>query len=48
MSIEIPLDKYEEAIADFEDRIKEGMTHATLEPKEILKEELLHTIKLKL
>lgn len=37
MSIEIPLDKYEEAIVDFEDRIKEGMTHATLEPKEILK-----------
>lgn len=37
ISIEIPLDKYEEAIADFEDRIKEGMTHATLEPKEILK-----------
>lgn len=37
MSIEIPLDKYEEAIGDFEDRIKEGMTHITVDPKEILK-----------
>ena len=37
VNIEIPLDKYEEAIADFEDRIKEGMTHPTLDPKEIFK-----------
>ncbi len=37
VSIEIPMDKYEEAIADFEDRIKEGMTQSTLEPKKILK-----------
>ncbi|AUN15161.1 hypothetical protein JGS6364_25081 [[Clostridium] sordellii] len=37
VNIEIPMDKYEEAIGDFEDRIKEGMTQSTLEPKKILK-----------
>jgi hypothetical protein len=37
ISIEIPMDKYEEAIGDFEDRKKEGITQPTLDPKQILK-----------
>ncbi len=37
INIEIPIDKYDEAIGDFEDRIKEGMTQSTLEPKKIFK-----------
>lgn len=37
VNIEIPMDKYEEAIGDFADRRKEGMTQSTLEPKKILK-----------
>jgi len=37
ISIEIPCDKYEEAISDFEDRLREGITQKTMEPKEILR-----------
>lgn len=35
--IEIPCDKYDEAISDFDDRVKEGITHKVFEAKEILK-----------
>lgn len=36
IKIEIPCDRYEEAISDFEDRIKEGLTETIMNPKEIL------------
>lgn len=36
IKIEIPCDKYEEAISDFEDRVKEGMTQDVLNPRDIL------------
>lgn len=35
--IEIPSDKYEEAISDFIDRVKEGNTSEALEPRDILR-----------
>lgn len=37
IKIEVPCDKYEEAMFDFEDRIKEGITQTVLDPKEILR-----------
>ena len=37
INIEIPCDKYEEAISDFEDRLREGITQKEMDPKEILK-----------
>lgn len=37
INIEVPCDKYEEAISDFEDRIKEGIVHDSVDTKEILK-----------
>lgn len=37
ISVEIPCDKYDEAISDFEDRIKEGLTQTDIDPKEVLK-----------
>ncbi|MGX4600728.1 hypothetical protein [Faecalimicrobium sp. JNUCC 81] len=37
MNIEIPCDKYEEAVSDFEDRIREGIIHQNAETKEVLK-----------
>ncbi len=36
IKIEIPCDKYEEAISDFEDRIREGITQTVMDPKEVL------------
>ncbi|WP_092926847.1 hypothetical protein [Romboutsia hominis] len=37
VNIEIPFDKYEEAISDFQDRIKEGIAQKDMNPKAILK-----------
>lgn len=37
MKIEVPCDKYEEAICDFDDRVKEGITQTVMDPKEILR-----------
>jgi hypothetical protein len=37
MNIEIPSDKYEEATRDFEDRVREGITQSSIDPKEIFK-----------
>jgi len=37
INIEIPCDKYEEAISDFEDRLREGITQKAMDPKEILR-----------
>lgn len=37
MNIEIPCDKYEEAVSDFEDRIREGIIQSDVETKEVLK-----------
>lgn len=37
INIEIPCDKYEEAIIDFEDRVREGITQKVIDPKEILR-----------
>lgn len=37
VSIEIPCDKYEEAISDFEDRIKEEIIQSSIDAKELLK-----------
>ncbi len=47
ISIEIPCDKYEEASSDFEDRVREGVTQSTIEPKEILKRGSLTYIQAK-
>ncbi|WP_042275335.1 hypothetical protein [Faecalimicrobium dakarense] len=37
INIEIPCDKYEEAVSDFEDRIREGIIQRAVETKEVLK-----------
>lgn len=37
INIEIPCDKYEEAVSDFEDRVREGITQNVVDPKEILR-----------
>lgn len=37
ISIEIPYDKYEEAISDFNERLREELIQNTIEPKDLLK-----------
>ncbi|RDY24549.1 hypothetical protein CHF27_002600 [Romboutsia maritimum] len=34
--VEIPCDKYEEAISDFDERVKDGITQTTIDPKTVL------------
>ena len=45
INIEVPEDKYEEAIIDFAERKKEGLVSSSIDPIKVLKKEASHIIK---